>query len=100
MGIKKSTALNLLGFAMAMSATTEDFNITERGKVGNGKKSEPKKVKPLTPFAKRDGVLKLIEEYNLIAKGKSKKGILKQSRIKAKVDKWLMDGWLKEEDLI
>jgi hypothetical protein len=100
MGMKKSSALGLIHFAMAMSATTDDsFAITERGNVGSGK--QPKLPEPIkyTPFKNQEGVLKMIEDYNLIRQGKSKKGIVKQYRIKKRVDEWLKSGMLNETDL-
>ena len=100
MGMKKSSALGLMAFAMAMSATTDDsFAITERGNVGNGKQPKLPEPRKHTPFNKEEGVLKMIEDYNLIKQGKSKKGIIKQSRIKNKVDEWLKSGMLDESDL-
>lgn len=103
MGMKKIAGLGglgLIGLALAMSAQSQDFTLTERGNVGNGKLPEPKKSKPPTPFAKEEGVLKMIDDYNLIRKGESKKGIFKQKRIKDKVDEWLKSGMLTEDDLI
>jgi hypothetical protein len=100
MGMKKSSALSLMAFAMAMSATTDDsFAITERGNVGSGKQPKLPEPKKHVPFKKQEGVLKMIEDYNLIIQGKSKKGITKQSRIKKKVDEWLKSGMLDELDL-
>ena len=100
MGMKKSSALGLMAFAMAMSATTDDsFAITERGNVGNGKQPGPIKRKEPTPFNKQDGVLKMINDFKLIIEGKSKKNHLKQMRIKRKIDEWLEKGFLNLEDL-
>jgi len=97
MGMKKSNVLGLIGFAMALSAQSDEFNITERGKVPEP--PLPKKPKELTPFRKQEGISKMIKEYSLIKKGESKKGITKQVRVKSKIDYWLKTGALKEEDL-
>jgi hypothetical protein len=100
MGMKKSSALGVLAFAMAMSATTDDsFSITERGNTGNGKQPKLPEQRKHIPFNKEEGVLKMIEDYNLVKQGKSKKGIGKQSRIKKRVDEWLKSGMLDETDL-
>jgi hypothetical protein len=98
--MKKTALLGLMGMALAMQASTQDFEITERGNTGTGKKPGPKKSSEPTPFNKQEGVLNMIQDYNLIKKGESKKGIIKQSRIKNKVDEWLKSGMLKEEDLL
>lgn len=98
--MKKSRALGFLGFALAMASAMEDsFPITERGNVGSGDDSKPNQPTGPTPFNKQDGVLKTIQDYNLILNGKSKKGKAKQSRIKSKVKEWLELGWIKESDL-
>jgi hypothetical protein len=98
--MKKTALLGLMGMALAMQASTQDFEITERGNTGTKKKPQPKKSSEPTPFNKQEGVLNMIQDYNLIKKGESKKGIIKQSRIKNKVDEWLKSGMLKEEDLL
>ena len=93
---------------MMMSATDDTFEITKSGNVGKNKPKlpEPRSNKPKlpepkkhVPFNKEEGVLKMIEDYNLIKQGKSKKGITKQARIKKRVDEWLKSGMLDESDL-
>lgn len=96
--MKNSNALGLMAFAMAMHSTVDSDVFSGRGKVSK-KNTIEKPIKKPTPFNKQEGVLKMIKEYNLIAKGESKKGIIKQNRVKTKVDKWLIDGWLSEKDL-
>ena len=95
MGMKKSIALMSM-MALAMSA--EGMDITERGSVASSKPKRPEPRKH-APFNKQERVLKMIEDYKLIRQGKSKKGIIKQSRIKNKVDEWLKSGMLDESDL-
>ena len=95
--MKKSSALGLMAFAMAMSATENGFKVTEQ--VGSDKKPEPIKPREVIPFNQCEGVSNMIKDYNLIKQGKSKKGIIKQSRIKNKVDEWLKSGMLNESDL-
>ena len=96
MGMKKSIALMSM---MALAMGVEGMGITERGSVGSGKKPEPPKPKEPILFKNQEGVLNTIKDYNLIVEGKSKKGAVKQSRVKSRVEKWLNDGWLKQEDL-
>lgn len=81
---------------MALAMSAESMDITERGSDRKPKHPEPKKH---TPFNKQEGVLKMIEDYNLIKQGESKKGIIKQARIKNRVDEWLKSGMLDESDL-
>ena len=81
---------------MALAMSGEGMKITESESVTSGKQPEPRER---TPFNKKKGVLKMIEDYNLIKQGKSKKGIIKQSRIKNKVDEWLKSGKLSESDI-
>jgi hypothetical protein len=96
MGMRKSFALMAM-MAMAMSA--DGMGITERGRVGNGRQPKlPQRKKPLD-FNKQEGVLNMINDYKLIIKNESKKGLKKQLRIKNKINKWLQDGFLKENDL-
>ena len=52
-----------------------------------------------TPFKEQGNIPKMIEDYNLIVEGKSKKGKRKQAMIKSKIDKWLESGLLKESDI-
>ena len=99
MGMKKSSALGLLAFAMAMSSTEDSFNITERGNVGTSRDLEPIRKEP-TPFNKQEGVLKTITDYKRIQQGLSKIGRLKQNRIVSKIDNWIEKGFLTREDLI
>jgi hypothetical protein len=97
MGMKKEIAMaGMMGLAMAMIDQPDMYDITERDTTP---KPKPKPIKKPVPFSKQDGVLRMIEDYNLIKKGKSKKGIIKQTRIKNKINKWLADGLLTEEDL-
>ena len=97
MGMKKSFALMSM-MAMAMSA--EGMVITERGSVGNGRQTKLPEIKEPLSFNKQEGVLNMINDYKLIIKNESKKGLKKQLRIKNKINKWLQDGFLKENDLI
>lgn len=93
--MKKVARLGMLSLAMAaMMEQPEMYEEIDRP----SKPIEPK-PKKITPFKKEDGVVKMIKEYNLIKTGKSKKGVLKQTRIKNKVDDWLKSGMLKEYDL-
>ena len=87
--------MSMMGLAMS----AESMNITERGSVGSGRKPKQPEPKKHIPFNKEEGVLKMIEDYNLIKQGKSKKGITKQARIKNRVDEWLKSGMLDESDL-
>jgi len=95
MSMKDNLKILTLGMMMAsMESPTraQDYNT-----------SKPQKptmlIKPKKPFNKRENVLKIIKDYNLIKEGKSKKGKLKQARIIAKIDKWIEDGLLKYSDL-
>jgi len=97
--MKKSAVIGLMGFAIAMSANENGLNIVEQGNVGSGRNPEPIKPREVIPFNKSEGVINIINDYNLIKKGKSKKGITKQSRIKNKVDEWLKSGMLSESDI-
>lgn len=97
--MKKSSALALMSFALAMSATTEDaFKIIERGNTGG---NNPPKLPPRKhiPFHEESGILKMIEDYNLIQQGKSKKGKIKQARIISKIEFYLESGSLTLEHL-
>ena len=97
MGMKKSLVLMAM---IAMGMSEEGMEITERGNVGSGKQPKlPQRKKPLD-FNKQEGVLNMINDYKLIIKNESKKGLKKQLRIKNKINKWLQDGFLKENDLI
>ena len=51
------------------------------------------------PFKEQGNIPKIIEDYNLIVEGKSKKGIRKQNLIKSKIHNWIEKGLLKETDL-
>ena len=96
MGMKKSIALMSM---MALAMANEGMDITERGSVKSGKQPKRNEPRKHVPFNKEENVLKMIEDYNLIKQGKSKKGITKQARIKKRVGEWLKSGMLKEEDL-
>lgn len=100
MGMKKGYLGGILAIAMAMEAmSATDFPITERGNLGTGREPKLSKPRKHTPFKENEGVLKMIEDYNLIRRGESKKGIFKQKRIKDKIDEWLKSGMLNEDDL-
>jgi hypothetical protein len=94
--MKNSKALASI---MAIAMMSEAMNVTGQGSVSSGKRIRITKTEKHIPFNKKEGVLKMIKDYSLIKKGKSKKGIRKQARIKNKVDEWLKSGILTEEDL-
>lgn len=97
MGMKKQIAMaGMMGLEMAMLDQPDMYDITERDTTP---KTKPKPIKKPVPFNKEEGVLKMIEDYNLIRQGKSKKGITKQARIKNRIDEWLKSGMLEESDL-
>lgn len=97
MGMKKQVAMmGMMGMAMAMMDQPDMYDITDRNTTP---KPKPRPVKEPAPFKKQDGVLRMIKDYNLIKEGKSKKGIIKQNRIKEKVENWMKDGRLKHEDI-
>jgi len=78
----------------AMSDPEKYGSFNEDTKIKN-----PIQKKKLTPFNKQQGVLNMINDYKLIKRGKSKKGIYKQNRIKNKINEWLESGMIKNEDI-
>jgi hypothetical protein len=54
---------------------------------------------PLKSFKEQDGIINLIKEYNLIKKGESKKGKMKQARIITKIEEMIEKGYLTKDDL-
>ena len=48
-----------------------------------------------TPFEKQSGVVKMVQDYNDIKKGISKKGVRKQNLIIKKVENWIKKGFIK-----
>ena len=99
MGMKKSSVLGLMAFAMAISATEEGIPITKQGDLEPSEPKPPKKRKPKKPFKEQDGVVKLISEYKSIQEGTSKKGSMKQARTISKINNWIDKGYLIEEDI-
>lgn len=96
MGIKKSSALAMMAFAMSMEA---GMSLTEQGSVNTSKKKIIPITPELRPFNKQEGILNLIKDYNLIKKGESKKGKRKQIRIINKIEQMITKGYLTEKDL-
>tara|TARA_R110000851_G_scaffold90604_1_gene197883 strand:- start:545 stop:823 length:279 start_codon:yes stop_codon:yes gene_type:complete len=91
--MKKNIAL-LAMMALAISSGAEPINITKKSR-----ESRRHKLTGHVPFKEEEGVLKMIEDYNLIKQGKSKKGAIKQNRIKSKINEWLKSGMLNKNDL-
>ena len=94
MGMKKSSAaLQFMALAAMMSGSFEGCDTTETENIPKRKLNKP------LLFHKQEGVINTIKDYNLIIEGKSKKGVIKQARIKSKIEEWLTSGKLKEEHL-
>jgi hypothetical protein len=89
----KGRLAGILAMAMAMDSMNNPYEITERARI------DPESINKPQPFHKHEGVLRMIEDYNLIKKGESKKGSIKQFRIKKQIEEWLEKGMLKNEDL-
>ena len=100
---KNSAFMDLSGYAMLAAMLSETTGhssyINERGSLGNGKQRNPPEINDYRPFNKQDGVLRTIKDYNLIKQGKSKKGIIKQSRIIKRINDWIKSGLLSQTDL-
>jgi len=90
----KVAIASMLTLAQAMSG-----EITKQGAVHTSKETEPKPKKEPTPFKEQDGIKKMILEYRSIKSGKSKKGKGKQYRVIRKIESYLEEGFLTQEDL-
>lgn len=94
MGMKKSNALGIIGFAMMMSeGLVVPTNIVDT--------STPYKppTQNLTPFKKQDRIVKLIKDFNLIQNGQSKKGKRKQAQTITKINEMIKKGYLTKDDI-
>ena len=95
MGMKKSTALSLMYFAMAMSGNETGLDVFQG-------EPTPKRIlppqKPFKSFKEQDGIVNLIKELDLIQKGQSKKGKRKQERTIAKINEMIKNGYLTKDD--
>lgn len=83
----------MLAFAQAMSG-----EIMTQGSVSTSRPKNPEPIKEPVPFKEQEGIKKLIQDYQLIRQGKSKKGQLKQNRIIKKIESYIDNGMLKESD--
>ena len=89
----KSKMLMLM--AMALSGVgMESYPSNEKKRLVN-----PLLHKDPHIFSKQEGIQNLIKDYKLIISGKSKKSLLKQSRIKIKINYFLEKGSLTIEDI-
>lgn len=90
----KTGLAGMLSMAIAMDSTT---GLSIFPEVDDLKET---KITPGKSFKEQEGVVKMIEEYQSILSGTSKKGTIKQARIKSKIKEWLESGVLSEEDLL
>lgn len=97
--MKKSHALKILIGAAAMYSLVDPLEMTEQGSVSKSKARQLPKPQQKLNFNQQEGVKNLIKDYKLITQGKSNKGLVKQARIKSKINQWLTEGKLTKKDL-
>jgi len=76
--MNKSEAMRILAFGLAMGVMENEPSVVKESSIIDSRNRKA------IPFNKHDGVVNMIKDYNLIKQGKSKKRIIKQSRIKKK----------------